>query len=102
LHWETKGWRAPLIALKFALALALPFLCKIRELNASMEFQAVNSGYAQFPYRQDDRVPFRFAAWSKAMTGIPLIDACMRPLQATGYNEFSYAPPCSQFSMSST
>lgn len=87
LHWETKGWRRTLIALSSRLHWHCHFMQKF-ESECSMEFQAVNSGYAQFPYRQDDQVPLDLQAWSKGMTGYPMIDACMRALQATGYMNF--------------
>lgn len=38
--------------------------------------------FAEFPYRED---PEAFRAWSRGLTGYPIVDAGMRELWATGY-----------------
>jgi deoxyribodipyrimidine photo-lyase len=58
------------------------------ESECRMEFHPVNRAYEQFPHRQDDKIPMDLLAWQQGMTGYPMIDACMRALQATGYINF--------------
>lgn len=55
------------------------------EMEHSMEWQAVNKGYRQLhqPIRDDWH-----EAWTKGNTGVPLVDACMRCLNTTGYLNF--------------
>ena len=51
------------------------------------EFHTINRGYEQF----DARKPMNealFTAWKEGKTGVPLVDACMRCLNATGYLNF--------------
>jgi deoxyribodipyrimidine photo-lyase len=50
-----------------------------------MEFRALNPAYEQLEYTQDTT---RLDAWINGKTGFPLIDACMRCLQATGFLNF--------------
>ncbi|MGV8835156.1 FAD-binding domain-containing protein [Cellvibrio sp.] len=50
-----------------------------------MESRALNSAYEQLEYSQDAA---RLDAWINGNTGFPLIDACMRCLQATGFLNF--------------
>jgi deoxyribodipyrimidine photo-lyase len=42
------------------------------------------AAFDDFPWRKDKRA---FAAWSKGLTGYPMVDAGMRELWATGYME---------------
>ncbi len=53
-----------------------------------MEFLALNPGYHVFPYRDDEHVKSDIERWVQGQTGIPIIDACMRCLKATGYINF--------------
>lgn len=55
------------------------------ESESNMEFVAVNSAYADIIYQDD---PVKLDAWINGYTGYPLIDACMRCLQATGFINF--------------
>ncbi|HAB89525.1 MAG TPA: deoxyribodipyrimidine photolyase, partial [Bacteroidetes bacterium] len=55
------------------------------EMEDRMEFEHVNRGYDLLnKTRNDDYLE----AWAKGTTGFPLVDACMRCLQATGYVNF--------------
>jgi deoxyribodipyrimidine photo-lyase len=55
------------------------------EDECRMEFEHVNQAYnAQVKTRNETFI----AAWEKGQTGIPIIDACMRCLHATGYLNF--------------
>lgn len=55
------------------------------ESASYMEFSALNPAYEALEYTQD---PARLAAWMNGETGFPLVDACMRCLQATGFLNF--------------
>ena len=55
------------------------------ESAPAMEFQAINPAYADIEYDDD---PSRLEAWCRGKTGFPLVDACMRCLQATGFLNF--------------
>ncbi len=86
-RWNTTGWRRTLIALSSRLHWHCHFMQKF-ESECRMEFHPVNRAYEQFPHRQDDKIPMDLLAWQQGMTGYPMIDACMRALQATGYINF--------------
>ena len=55
------------------------------ENEESMEFENVNRGYDSMQI-SDNQV--HLAAWKEGKTGYPLVDACMRCLQSTGYMNF--------------
>ena len=55
------------------------------EMECSMEFVAVNKGFRVLP--QTANTVFH-DAWSTGNTGVPLVDACMRCLNTTGYLNF--------------
>lgn len=55
------------------------------ESEDRMEFEPVNRGYLDFPYQSN---PSHIKAWMEGTTGIPLVDACMRCLNQTGYLNF--------------
>jgi deoxyribodipyrimidine photo-lyase len=82
-----KGWKRPLAAFVSRLHWHCHFMQKF-ESECSMEYKALNSGYHQFPYRHDARVEHDIECWAQGKTGIPIIDACMRCLKATGYINF--------------
>ncbi len=44
--------------------------------------QPLREEFSQFPWEEDDR---RLVAWQKGMTGVPMVDAGMRELYATGW-----------------
>jgi deoxyribodipyrimidine photo-lyase len=55
------------------------------ESETRIEFEPLNLGYSDFPYQANDEF---LAAWMSGNTGIPLVDACMRCLNQTGYMNF--------------
>ncbi len=55
------------------------------EMECSMEFMAVNKGYRQLNQEVNERY---HTAWTQGKTGVPLVDACMRCLNTTGYLNF--------------
>jgi deoxyribodipyrimidine photo-lyase len=55
------------------------------EMECHMEFIAVNKGYRKL----EQTVNLQFhQAWMEGKTGVPLVDACMRCLNSTGYLNF--------------
>ncbi len=55
------------------------------EMECSYAFKNLNPAYDNFPWRNSDVL---LAAWKTGRTGFPLVDACMRCLQATGWVNF--------------
>ncbi len=55
------------------------------EVDCSYELRCINSGYEQFPSNRDEK---RIEDWKSGNTGVPMIDACMRCLHATGWLNF--------------
>jgi len=55
------------------------------EDECTMEFQPVNKAYNQLAKSRNEAY---IKAWQTGQTGVPLIDACMRCLVATGYINF--------------
>ncbi len=55
------------------------------EMEDIMEFQSINKGYHKLKKRISEDYQ---KAWREGKTGYPLIDACMRCLQETGYLNF--------------
>ena len=55
------------------------------ESASDMEFNAINPAYRTVLYEED---PAKLEAWINGYTGFPMIDACMRCLQATGFLNF--------------
>lgn len=84
-HWQRPGWRRALSALSSRLHWHCHFIQKF-ESESEMEFRPVNRGYCNFPYELDRQD--HLAAWQAGMTGVPMVDACMRCLNATGYLNF--------------
>jgi len=50
-----------------------------------MEFKVLNPAYEAIFYEDDE---IKLKAWKYGQTGFPIIDACMRCLQATGFLNF--------------
>ncbi len=86
-HWNRPGWRRPLSALSSRLHWHCHFMQKF-ESESEMEFRPVNRGYEDFPYRTDADSQRDLQCWQEGVTGFPMIDACMRCLNATGYINF--------------
>jgi deoxyribodipyrimidine photo-lyase len=55
------------------------------EDESRMEFEPVNKAYQALEKDRDERL---IQAWQEGQTGVPLIDACMRCVVATGYLNF--------------
>ena len=55
------------------------------ESEVAMEFKNINPAYDHLRTETDERL---LAAWKSGRTGFPLIDACMRCVQANGYLNF--------------
>ena len=55
------------------------------EMESEMEFIAVNKGYRQLKQVVNENY---HKAWITGITGVPLVDACMRCLNITGYLNF--------------
>lgn len=85
--WQRKGWRRPLSALSSRLHWHCHFMQKF-ESECEMQFRPVNRGYADFPWRSGDQAELDYLAWQQGKTGYPLVDACMRCLDSTGYINF--------------
>lgn len=58
------------------------------ESESQMQFRSINRAYLKYPYLQGEESDKRLKAWKQGATGIPLIDACMRCVIATGYLNF--------------
>ena len=86
-HWQQPGWRRPLSALSSRLHWRCHFIQKF-ESESEMEFRSLNRGYVNFPYRDDESSELDLQAWCRGNTGYPLVDACMRCLEQTGYINF--------------
>ncbi len=78
------GWQRPLEAFESRLHWHCHFIQKF-EMECRMEFEDINRGYNKFTRDQDAEL---LEAWKYGNTGIPLIDASMRCLRATGYINF--------------
>lgn len=55
------------------------------EMEDSMEFESVNKGYSLLKKKISHEY---LHAWENGLTGFPLVDACMRCLNSTGYLNF--------------
>lgn len=55
------------------------------EMEEIMEFESINKGFHSLRKKIN---PAYIEAWKKGQTGFPLIDACMRCLNETGYLNF--------------
>ncbi len=86
-HWGRPGWSRALRALSSRLHWHCHFIQKF-ESECEMEFRPVNRGYLSLAYSEGDIAEKRFRAWRDGMTGIPMVDACMRCLEQTGYINF--------------
>ena len=55
------------------------------EMEDRYEFENINRGY---DLMERPLIPERLEAWKTGTTGVPMVDACMRCLHATGYLNF--------------
>ncbi len=90
LHYKTgvdenaKQWGKSLRAFTSRLHWHDHFIQRL-ESASEMEFRAINPAYRNVIYEDD---PTKLDAWINGYTGYPMIDACMRCLQATGFMNF--------------
>ncbi len=86
-HWQLPGWRRALVALSSRYHWHCHFMQKF-ESECSMEFESINAGYRDFPCKSQAESQAGLIAWEQGKTGYPMVDACMRCLNATGYVNF--------------
>lgn len=86
-HWQTPGWKRSLVAFSARLHWHCHFIQKF-ESQSDMQFYPVNSGYDLLPRVSGELAEQRLLAWQQGQTGVPMVDACMRSLQHTGYLNF--------------
>lgn len=84
---QRPSWYKPLTALSSRLAWHDHFIQKF-ESECVMEFRPINTAYSDFPYADGPWAEYAFHHWKTGTTGLPLVDACMRALTATGYLNF--------------
>ena len=77
-------WRKSLKAFQSRLHWHDHFIQRL-ESAPSMEFSALNPAYRQLAYGDNEQL---LDAWQNGRTGLPLVDACMRCLAATGFLNF--------------
>ena len=83
-HRHQPGWSRALRAFESRLHWHCHFIQKF-EMECRMEFEDINRGYHKFSKAHDSDM---LEAWKSGRTGLPLIDASMRALRATGYINF--------------
>lgn len=81
---HTSPWGKQLAAFESRLHWHCHFIQKF-ESECRMEFESINRGFDAFPRGRD---PALIESWRQGQTGIPLVDASMRCLLATGYIHF--------------
>ena len=77
-------WRKSLKAFQSRLHWHDHFIQRLESAPA-MEFEAINPAYREIVYGDHEQV---LEAWCTGYTGLPLIDACVRCLAATGFLNF--------------
>ncbi len=77
-------WRKSLKAFQSRLHWHDHFIQRL-ESAPSMEFEALNPAYRKLGYGDNQQL---LDAWQYGQTGLPLVDACMRCLAATGFLNF--------------
>ncbi|TVP85327.1 MAG: deoxyribodipyrimidine photo-lyase [Thioalkalivibrio sp.] len=82
---EAKAWRRSLRSFEERLHWHCHFIQKL-ESRPSIEFRNLLPGCDGL--REDAFDPERYRAWAQGQTGFPLVDACMRALNATGWLNF--------------
>ncbi len=81
---QAHQWRKSLKAFQSRLHWHDHFIQRL-ESAPSMEFEALNPAYRDIGYGDNEAL---LNAWEYGRTGLPLIDACMRCLAATGFLNF--------------
>jgi deoxyribodipyrimidine photo-lyase len=83
-HLQDSPFRRQLDNFRSRLQWRCHFIQKF-EMECSMEFLHLNQGYTKLEQPENEAF---ILAWQNAQTGFPLVDACMRSLQASGYLNF--------------
>jgi deoxyribodipyrimidine photo-lyase len=78
-------WRKSLSAFQSRLHWHCHFIQKLED-EPQLEFQNISHSYDGL--REQEWNQDRFDAWCAGQTGYPMVDACMRSLQATGWINF--------------
>jgi deoxyribodipyrimidine photo-lyase len=86
-HRSRQGWAKSVEAFCSRLSWHCHFIQKF-ESEHQMEHRPVNRAYALFDYTDVVQSAAKLNAWKLGQTGIPIIDASMRALIATGYLNF--------------
>jgi deoxyribodipyrimidine photo-lyase len=81
---QEKGVKTRFSAFQDRLRWQAHFIQKF-ESECEMEFVSVNRGYDLIKKEPDEH---KISAWKNGTTGIPMIDACMRCVNETGYLNF--------------
>lgn len=87
---QIRGWKRAMHSIASRLHWHCHFIQKF-ESECEMEFRPVNRAYNEFQYPDDYQgksTEQRLFAWKEGKTGYPLVDACMRCLNETGYINF--------------
>jgi deoxyribodipyrimidine photo-lyase len=82
---DAKAWRRSLRSFEERLHWHCHFMQKL-ESRPAIEFRNLLPSCDGL--REAEFDPVRFRAWADGQTGFPLVDACMRSLQATGWLNF--------------
>ena len=86
-HRDRHGWKRSVEAFCSRLSWHCHFIQKF-ESEHHMQFRPVNKAYSHFEYDEDTSSEILLDAWKQGKTGVPIIDASMRALIATGYLNF--------------
>ena len=81
---QSRRWRKSLRAFQSRLHWHDHFMQRLESAPA-MEFETINPAYRHLGYAHNDALP---SAWQTGHTGLPLVDACIRCLAATGFLNF--------------
>lgn len=81
---SSKQWRRSINAFRSRLHWHCHFIQRL-ETAPEMEFEPLNLAYTVVRYENN---PELLQAWQQGKTGFPLVDACMRCLQAIGFLNF--------------
>lgn len=85
---DQKAWRRTIAGVQSRLQWRDHFIQKF-ESEPELQTSPMNAAYQDFPYIDDEQeIRRRLDAWRQGKTGIPLIDACMRCVNTTGYLNF--------------
>lgn len=82
---DAASWRRAMRSFEARLHWHCHFMQKL-ESEPRLEFE--NTARAYDGLREGEVDPGRLAAWTEGRTGLPLLDACMRSLAATGWLNF--------------